>query len=116
MADLTLKTVHVQMADVSSAEVVRVPITPGLAGQLMQVRTVLGGAITVADAKLTIKKNSTAIGTITVAYSGSAAGVQDYLDFGASQIFVSEGDRIVIDGDGGSTDAANLGICVEIKR
>ena len=116
MADLTLTTVHTQMADVSTAEIVRIPITPGLSGQLMQVRTVLGGAITVADAKLTIKKNTTAIGTITVAYSGSGSGVQDYLDFGSQQIFLTEGDRLVIDGDGGSTDAANLGISVDIKR
>lgn len=113
MGDLRYTTVHCQLSDVSSAEIVRVAITPGLAGELKQIRTVLGGTITVADAKLTIKKNTTAIGTITVSASGSAAGVQDYLDFNA--ISLVEGDRIVIDCDGGSTDAANLGISIDIK-
>lgn len=113
MADLRNTTVHCQIADISTAEVIRIPITPGMAGELKQIRTVLGGAITVADSKITVKKNATAIGTITVAYSGSVAGIQDYLDFNG--IYLAEGDRIVLDNDGGSTDAANLGISIDIK-
>jgi glutamyl/glutaminyl-tRNA synthetase len=108
--------VFVQIDDASTAQNVYVPIGPGLAGQLIQVRTVLGAAISGADDKVIVRKNGTDIGTITVANTSSATGDQDYLDFTNSQIFVTESDRLTIRNGGESTDAAPLGVTITIKR
>lgn len=116
MSDLTLVSLFVPITDASTAQNQFVPIGPGLTGQLIQVRTVLGGAISGADDKVVVRKNGTDIGTITVAYTSSATGDQDYLDFTASQIFLVEGDRLSIRNGGESSDAAALGALITIKH
>lgn len=114
MADLTYASVAGEIADVSTAEIVWIPVTAAMAGEVKQVRTVLAGAITVADSIVTVKKNGTSIGTITVAYTSSAAGDQDVLNLNG--VFVKEGDRLTVETDGGSTTVAKLGFAIDIKR
>ncbi len=116
MADLTLVSQFVPITDASTAQNQFIPIGPGLSGQLIQVRTVLGAAISGADDKVVIRKNGSDIGTITIANTSSATGDQDYLDFTNSQIFLVEGDRLSIRNGGESTDTAALGVTVTIKR
>ena len=116
MADLTLASAYVDFNDVSTADNKYLPIGPGLTGQLIQVRTVLGAAISGADDLLVIRKNGNDIGTITIAYTSSATGDQDYKDFTSSQIFLVEGDRLSFINGGQSTDTAACGVTVTIKR
>jgi hypothetical protein len=114
MADIRFVPVSGEIADVSTAEVVWIPVSAGMAGEVKQLKTVLAGAITVADATVTIKKNGTSIGTITVAYDGSAEGDIDTVNINA--VYVKEGDYLTVETDGGSTTAAKLGFVIDIKR
>ena len=114
MANIRPITVTDAIADVSTAETLLIPVTANMVGELKQVKTCLGGAITVADTKVIVSKNTTALGTITVAYTSSAAGDIDTLDLAG--VYLSVGDYIKIAGDGGSTDAARLGIAIDIMR
>lgn len=89
------------LSDISTASNVDISFAGGNVA-LKKVYTVLGGAITVADATLTVDNSSaTELGTITVAYSGSAAGDIDSLSL--------NGELDEVDGtfnvatDGGST-------------
>jgi len=113
---LTLASATADFDDISSADTKLIPIGPGLTGQLIQVRAVIAAAISGADDKLVVKKNATAIGTVTIAYSGSSGGDQYYLDFADSQIYLSEGDRIALVNGGESSDTAACGVTVTIKR
>jgi hypothetical protein len=71
-----LKThfVTVMIADISTAG--QIYFVPGFAGKIKKISTVLNGTIDTADSVLTTKIAGTAVtgGSITVAYSGSAAG------------------------------------------
>jgi len=69
-----------QLTDISTAS--NVDIAFGQEVELTQVTTYLGGAITVADAAITVKEDSSSGdtvegGSITVAFTGSAAGDKD---------------------------------------
>lgn len=114
MSDLRPVSIFVQITDASTAQTVLVPVTDNLTGQLVQVKTVLGGAISGADDKVTISKNSTALGTITVANSSSAAGDIDTLNING--VYLGTGDYIKIANGGESTDTATLGVVIDIKR
>lgn len=100
------KFLNAYMADVSadSSAFVAVPCQ----GELIGVRSVLYGAITGANATVTIKVNGTAVtnGTLTITQSGSAAGDVDSVDFGA--VAVKDGDYIEFDSDGGSSTTAAM--------
>lgn len=86
-----------------------------VAGTLSKVYTVIDGAITVGDAELTINVNggTDVTETITIAYSGSAAGDVDSC-VPADNNTVSVGDYIKITSDGGSTDACKAVVVFEI--
>lgn len=74
---------------------------------LKKVYTVLSGAITTADATITVDNSSAIeIGTITVAYSGSAAGDIDSLALNGEMDEVGTSFNIAT--DGGSTVAQEL--------
>jgi hypothetical protein len=91
------------LADVSTASNVDIAFAGGNVA-LKKVITILGGAITTADATLTVDDSAgTEIGTITVAYSGSAAGDIDSLT--VSGVLDNE---FNIATDGGSTVAQEL--------
>ena len=101
--------------DLSTADNLMLVVPDG--GQIIKIMSVIENAITTADATLTAKINGTAVtgGTITVAYSGSAAWDQDSCEPTAANT-VNEGDVIEIETDGGSTVACQTGITVVIRR
>lgn len=116
MADLRQVVLSAKITDVGTAETIVIPITENSAGQLKRVTHALGAAITVADSKIVISKNGTVLsgGTITVAYTSSAAGDIDYQDFG--DVFVKAGDYITIANGGESTGAAVGYVVIDIAR
>lgn len=66
-------------------------------GDLINVRTVIEGAITAADETLNIYKNGSDTGyDITVATSGSAAGDVDFVDIPVGAVPVAAGDYLHI--------------------
>ena len=97
--------------DVSAAKIVFVPVP--FSGRLILVQSALEGAITVDDATITVDAGATEVGDLVVGYDGSAAGDVDSL---VCDDVVSVGDTIKLDNDGGSTDAASLGITMIIDR
>lgn len=102
------------IADVSTAETVYIPIPIG--GTVSKVTTVLEGAITAADATLTVKNSAAAsMGTITVAFSASASGDVDSLS-PASNNTVTADDYITIETDGGSSTAQRVWFSVVVNR
>ena len=98
------------IADVSTAETVYIPMP--YAGTVSKVITVLEGAISVADATITVKNSAAAsMGTITVAFTSSAAGDVDTLA-PASNNTVTDDDYITVETDGGSTTPEKLWVTV----
>ena len=94
------------ISDVSTAgqTCLAVPVS----GKVVMVRSVLGAAITGADATLTVKKNgSSSMGTITVTQSGSAQGDVDELEPTSNNV-VTETDYIEVETDGGSTGTVEV--------
>lgn len=86
-----------------------------VAGTITKIWSVIDGAITVANAGITFELGGTAItgATITIAYSGSAAGTVDSCVPSALNT-VTAGQAIEIVADGASTDAAAAVIMIEV--
>lgn len=105
--------VTVPIADVSTVS--QVYVVPGFSGRLKKIWSVINGAITVADAVLTAKINGVAVtnGVVTIANSGSAAGVVDSATPSALNTFAS-GDAIEIE-HGGSTGAVGVVVTLELE-
>lgn len=77
-----------------------------------EVYSVLGNAITVADATVTCRNHGgTSMGTLTISYSGSAAGDVDQLTPASNNTF-SVGEHMSIETDGASTTASKLYLTV----
>lgn len=100
--------------DVSTAGTVYIPVPTNCT--LNKVITVLANAITVANATLTVSNHAgTSIGTITVAFTASAAGDVDTLAATTNNTFTEE-QRLKIATDGGSTTASKLYVtCIFTK-
>ena len=97
--------------DVSTAEDIYLVIP--YAGTLVKVWTVLQGVITGADSVITVRDNGgNSAGTITVAYTGSAAGDVDSLTPESNNTFTA-GQKLKLSNDGGSTGAARLFVTLE---
>lgn len=96
-----------QLVDISTASISYVPVPSQ--GIIVDALCTISAAITVANAVVTVKViksgTTTTIGTITVAYSGSAAGSTFTMSVTGSEAdrSVKRGDTIVFDSDGGST-------------
>jgi hypothetical protein len=98
------------IADVSTSETIYIPMP--YAGTVSKIITVLEGAITSADATITAKNSAaSSMGTITVAFTGSAAGDVDTLA-PASNNTVTDDDYITVETDGGSSTAQRLWVTV----
>lgn len=116
----TLVTITRTMTDVSAAETVYFPIP--VAGTIERIDTVLGGAITAANAVLTTNILAAGVGApaavtgggITVAFTGSGAGVTDSATPSAANT-VAAGDSVSVVSDGGSSTTATLGITLTIR-
>lgn len=105
------------ITDVSTAGQIYIPIPDEFAGDVVEVRAALNGAITGADATLTLKKNGTAMtnGTVTITQSGSAAG-DVFVGRPTSLNDVAAGEAIEIETDGGSTGTVEVFCTVVIRR
>ena len=118
-ADYTLNHVVLtgNIVDLSTADQIYIPIPNQCAGEVVEIRTAIDAAITVADATVTPKIGGTAMtnGAITIATSGSAAGDTD-VSYPSGANAVAAGDAIEIETDGGSTTTAKCNVTVVIKR
>lgn len=86
------------------------------AATLNKVYTILQGAITTADSTLTVKNNAgSTIGTITVSFSGSAAGDVDSLTASTNNTFTA-GQMCTVATDGGASSVAILYIVLEFTQ
>ena len=102
-----------EITDVSSAAS-SWAVSP-VAGDLVGAYVVIDGAITVADASITFEIGGVAAtGTLTVAYSGSAAGSAFSQTISGTNT-VTAGQAIEIITDGGSTDAAKGTVVLVIQ-
>ena len=102
------------IANVSTAEVVRIPIP--YAGTVVKIVTVLGAAISGANANVLLKNAAAAtMGGVTVAFTGSAAGDVDFDDTLANNA-VTTNSLVSVETDGGSTDAAQLWFTITVER
>ena len=106
-----------EIADLSTAGQIYIPIPDEFDGEVVEIRTVINNAISVADATVTAKIGGTAMtgGVITVGYDGSAAGDVDTCRPYAANT-VRAGQAIEIETDGGSTTACKVGVSVVIRR
>ena len=106
-----------EIPDISTADQVYVPIPEGCGGEVIEIRSAIHGAISVADADLTAKIGGTAMtnGVITVAQSGSAAGDVDVCNPSGLN-YVSPGDAIEIETDGASTGTVTVTMTIVIRR
>lgn len=114
MADLRRDSDTIKITDVGTAETVCIAVTEHNKGMLTRVTTCIGGAISGADSKVVVSQNATVLGTITVAYTSSAAGDIDYLDLAGKELSV--GDFIKIANGGESTGAAPMTVTLDIVR
>lgn len=103
----------VDMTDISTAATVHLP-SP-VAGTITGIQTIINGAIITADAVITSKIAAVTItnGTVTIAFTGSAAGIVDSATPTALNAVVV-GDNINFTTDGGSTNTVRATIIVEI--
>jgi hypothetical protein len=110
-------TLTAKIVDVSTAGQVYIPVPDDYAGDIVEIRSAIDGAIGTADVDFTAKIGGTAVtdGVITVAYSGSAAGDVDVTRPTAART-VRGGDAIEIETDGASTNTVAAEIVVVIKR
>ncbi|MFH0853944.1 MAG: hypothetical protein V1891_00405 [bacterium] len=105
-------TMAVRMADISTAETLYVMMPKCT---VTKISTVLSGAITVADSTITASRNTDAManGVVTIATSGSAAGVIDSASPTTNNTFDGSTQYLKLVGDGGSTDAAPVIVTIE---
>ena len=118
MATFDLNEIFVtgEVADVSTASSVRIPIRSGMEGEVVEVATVLGGAIATADAVITVSKNNSSMGTVTIATASSAEGDIDTLVPTSANRHLVAGDWLELTTNGASTNTVPVGFTVTIKR
>ena len=119
MANIRPVPLTIPITDVSTAQSVTVAITDDMAGKITQVKSCLSRNISNRnfDTKVTVQKNSTVLGTITIQGSGSAMGDIDTLDItGLTAGEVKSGDYIALICDGVTTIAAGAMFTVNIMR
>jgi len=104
-----------RLADVSAASSVNLSVPDD--GKIVKIISVLGGAITTANAAVTTSINGTTVtgGGFTVAFTSSAAGDIDTAEPTALNS-VSEGDFITITSDGGSSTSQPIDVTVIVRR
>jgi hypothetical protein len=103
------------LADVSTSSSAYAPIP--IKGVIQDVWVTISAAITSANAEITVKRNATTIGTITLAYDGSAPGSTFKMDVTGSEAdrTATAGDFFHIATDGASSTTA-IGNFVAVIR
>lgn len=106
--------IYTSITDVSTAGQVYVAVPDS--GKIVKVFSTLAGAIATADAVLTVKTaEGTVTNTLTIAYSGSAAGDVDTC-IPADNNNVVEGGTIEIETAGASTNTIVAQLCIVVRR
>lgn len=82
--------------------------------RLLKATGVLGGAITSADATVTVSANATTLATFTVTQAGSAAG-QLFAATPPSPAYLNEDDVIVLAPSGGSGAAVPMHFSIAVR-
>jgi hypothetical protein len=107
-----------EIADVSTASSVRIPITDDMEGEVINVATVLGGTIATAPAVITVSNGTASMGTISITHTASAEGDIDTL-----VPLTTDADRFLVAGgwlkiatSGASTNTVPVGFAVTIRR
>lgn len=118
LTELNNKTMIITgvLADVSTASTLLIPI--GFSCTVLSIDFILGGAITVADAGITVtRSDGAAMGIDTISYSGSAEGTAfDFTPSGNASLTYNTHRYIKIVSDGASTTAQPLYVVVKIRR
>lgn len=105
-----------QHADITVATVSGYAVIAGQ-GDLVSIRTVIAGAITAADETLTLYKNAVATNyTITVAATGSAAGVVDQVDIPVGAVTVQDGDVLTLVSANASTGTIAAAVTYVVRE
>lgn len=104
----------VEIPDISSAD--QRYVYPGFRGKIKAMRWALNGAITGADADLTLKIGGTAVtgGVATVPESGSAAGDSGEIFPTAANTF-DQNTPIEVETDGASTNAVAVVVVLQLE-
>lgn len=105
-----------EIADLGGGGAWRVPIPEDVEGEVIEVRTVLAGAISGSDETVTVYKNASSMGTITVANASSGEGDIDTLVPTSANRFLVKGDYLEVKSAGDATGSVALGIIVTIRR
>ena len=115
--DLLNTTLQFVIDDISTAGQVYSPIPDGFDGEVTEVRLALNGAITGADADITLKIATVAMtnGVITVPISGSGAGVVT-TGRPSGLNAVAAGGTIEVETDGASTGTIQCFGTLVIRR
>lgn len=104
-----------RIADISTGGQVYIPCPDG--GQVVGLYAALNNAITSDDAVLTVKTANGTLGTLTVGYSGSAAGSVFSTEFSKSnEGVVPTGGYIEVETNGGSSTTCITEIVVVVRR
>lgn len=113
-AGKNLVSMNFVIPDISTADEILVPI--GFNGKILSLTTVIAGAITGADAVVTLDDSSdNEICTITVANSGSASGDVDTDAAAAAYDDVTAGSYLKLATDGASTNAVEC-VCTVLAE
>lgn len=95
--------ISVYMADVGAPSSAYVPVPADVQGEVVSVSSTYSAALTGANAVVTVKADTVTVGTHTIAFSGSAAGV--VTTTAHSGFAVKGGGLIELATDGGPTNA-----------
>lgn len=107
--------IYGRIDDLSTADQVYLPAPDD--GYVHELFVTLANAITSADATATVKTASGTVGTVTLTQSGSAAGSTYSGTFSPNGTsYVSKGDYIEVETDGGSSTACEGTVCVILRR
>jgi hypothetical protein len=113
-AEINARYLHIHIDDISTLNSNGLVYCP-YSGTITEIKSVLGAAISVADATITTKINTTDItdGALTIA-NGSGKGDIDTAAPTAANV-VTAGDYLEAISDGGSTGAATLDVIFKIE-
>lgn len=118
LTELNNKTLTISglFADVSNPSTILIPV--GFSCTVLSIDFILAGAITVADATLTVtRSDGAAMGTKVIAYSGSAEGTAfDFTPTGNAALTYNTHRYIKIVTDGASSTTQPLYVVVKIRR
>lgn len=105
-----------QFTDVSNVETVLLPVP--FSCQVLSIKMILGGPITVADSTVTVtRSDGAAMGTATIAFAGSAEGTAFTFTPTGNQNFIGgTHNYIKLVSNGGSTTTAKLYVQALVRR